>query len=97
MTPAAKLESAAKRLFWVWLALAGAASVVSATKFTLEGAAKRMHELEIENARLDRGLDGALDYIHQPTGSPLDAPLDTKGSLGDAAFDSQGSIQSDQD
>lgn len=96
MTPAAKLESTGKRLFLAWVALAAVASVVSSAQFTLERGARRMRELEAENARLERGLDGALAYIHQEAGPPLDGSLDTQGSAGEGAFDSQGSIQADQ-
>jgi hypothetical protein len=103
MTPAAKLDRIAMRLMWIGTVLLLVQTAIYSAQRSVERAAKRMAELEgakasseEENARLHRGLDGALAYIHQEAGSRPDSSLDSKGSEDEASLGSQGSIQSDQ-
>lgn len=104
MTPAAKLEQQVTRLGWVTVLLSIAAILLQSSRRTLERAAKRMAELEIDKEQSEellnkraRQLDGALEELHAAkTGSALDGALDTQGSGGEGPFDSQGSTQPDQ-
>jgi hypothetical protein len=101
--PSLRLERAARHLSWAYTLAAVIGVLLLSTERTVARASKRMVELETakqdleeENTKLHRDLDGALAHIHEQAGSDPGSPLDSKGSDAGGPLDIQGSGQSDQ-